>query len=504
MGRFGFVGPTYTSQSINADCQRTMNWYPESIESGVGKSATVLYPTPGSTLFATLAQPVRGALSINGRAFFVAGNSLWEVSAGGGKTNRGAVGNDFQPATLASNGSDGNQVVVCSAGQLYCLNLTTNAFTGPIQGLQGNSSMVVFCDGYFVALLANSNKFQVSALEDGTTWNPLGVQQVQVFPENIGAIISAFRQLWVYGLNGHTQVYYNSGANPFTPFDVIQGAYMEEGINAPNSACVLDNTPFWVGGYQTGAGMAWRANGYSPLRISNHAVEYEWSTYPSKGSDAVGYAYRDQGHTFWVLRFPSANNNFGATWVYDTATQMWHERGSWSGLAPQGYQAHLSTCYCFAFGQHLVGDWSTGNVYSMSINTYTDNNQPIRRFRRAPHISTEQTRIFHSFLQLDVEVGDGPEPPLEDGAGNPRGPQVALRWSDDGARTWSNEYWASAGQAGEYKKRVYWNRLGRSRDRVYEISVSDPIPWRITDAYLKATGINYPQPRLNKRMAEVS
>ncbi len=481
-----------------------MNLYPENIESGMGKSAVALYPTPGLTLFAQLAQPVRGALSINGRAFFAAGGSLWEVSADRTKANRGAIGNDFQPAMLASNGSDGNQLVVCSAGQIYCLNLNTNAFAGPIQGLQGNPSMVVFCDGYFVALLAGSNKFQVSALEDGTSWNPLSVQQVQVFPENIGAIVSAFRQLWVYGLNGHTQVYYNSGANPYTPFDVIQGAYMEEGINAPNSACVLDNTPFWIGGYQTGNGMAWRANGYSPTRISNHAIETAWASYPSGGSDGIGYSYRDQGHTFWVLRFPSANNGFGATWVYDTATQQWHERGSWSALAPQGYQAHLSTCHCFAFGKHLVGDWSTGNVYEMAISIYTDNNQPIRRLRRAPHISTEQVRLFHSFLQLDVEVGDGPMPPLEDGAGNPRGPEVTLRWSDDGARTWSDEYTADAGQAGDYKTMVYWNRLGRARDRVYEFSMTDPIPWRITDAYLKATGHDYPVRRLNKRFAEMS
>jgi hypothetical protein len=499
MARFGLVGPSYTSQSINADCQRTMNFYPESIESGMGKSAMALYPTPGLTIFATLVKPVRGALSINGRAFFAAGNSLWEVTSTGTAANRGNIGSDGNPVSMASNGSDGNQVLICSAGELFVFNLQTNNFT-PVQQLQGTPSMVAFCSSYFVALLANSNKFQVSSPFDGTTWNPLGVQEVEVFPENIGGILSAFNQLLVFGLNGHTQVYYDSGANPYTPFDVIQGGYMEEGINAPNSLAVLDNAPFWIGGYQTGAGIGWRANGYSPLRISNHAVETAWASYPSKGSDAVGYSYRDQGHTFWVLRFPSANNGFGATWAYDTATQMWHERGYWG---VQGFQAHLSTCHCFAFGQHLVGDWSSGFVYSMSIGTYTDNNNPIRRVRRAPHVSTEQARIFHNFLQLDVEVGDGPQPPLTDGAGNPRGPQVALRWSDDGARTWSNEYWADAGQAGEYKKRVYWNRLGRSRDRVYEISMTDPIPWRITDAYLRATGINYPQPRLNKRYAEV-
>jgi hypothetical protein len=65
-----------------------------------------------------------------------------------------------------------------------------------------------------------------------------------------------------------------------------------------------------------------------------------------------------------------------------------------------------------------------------------------------------------------------------------RGPLVTLRWSNDGGHTWSNGYDRDCGQAGDYRRRVLWNRLGRSRDRVYEISMSDPVPWRIVDAYL--------------------
>ena len=61
MARIGLIGPSYSSQSVIADCQRTMNWYPESIESGQGKSQLALYPTPGLALFCALpAGPVRG------------------------------------------------------------------------------------------------------------------------------------------------------------------------------------------------------------------------------------------------------------------------------------------------------------------------------------------------------------------------------------------------------------------------------------------------------------
>jgi hypothetical protein len=505
-----------------------MNWYPESIESGQGKSPLALYPTPGLKAVAAIAQPVRGCLPFtsglgNGAgtpvAAFVGAGNLYFVSAAFAVTNIGPVGNDFKPVSMAVNGSAGNQLCICSAGQIYIYNLSATKPCGAIQlapgtlsgmmgGLQGFASNVVFCDGYFVASLANMNMFQVSALEDGTTWNPLSVQQVSVFSENIGGMLAAYRQLWIYGQNGHSQVYYNSGANAYTPFDVIGAGgvgYIEEGIDAPQSLVMLDNAPFWLGGNANGAGMAWRANGYTPLRISTHAEERAWASYPAKCSDAVGYSYREQGHSFWVLRFPSANNGFGATWVYDAATQMWHERGYWSQKGFTGYSAHLSTCHCFAFNKHLVGDWNSGNIYDMSLAYLDDDGTPIRRMRRAPHVATEQQWIDHHELQVDMEVGDGPIPALLDGAGNPRDPQVMLRWSNDGGRTWGNEHWIGAGQAGAYETRARWMRLGRARDRVYELVVTDPIAWRIVEAYLRATpGFDAPIDRLTKMYGKMS
>ena len=72
----------------------------------------------------------------------------------------------------------------------------------------------------------------------------------------------------------------------------------------------------------------------------------------------------------------------------------------------------------------------------------------------------------------------------------PADPQVMLRWSDDGGHTWSNEHWASMGKIGEYNRRVIWRRLGMTtklRDRVYEISGSDPVKIAIMGAELTAT-----------------
>lgn len=68
-----------------------------------------------------------------------------------------------------------------------------------------------------------------------------------------------------------------------------------------------------------------------------------------------------------------------------------------------------------------------------------------------------------------------------------RAPEIMLRWSDDGGHTWSNEHWRPMGKVGEYGTRVIWRRLGMTtklRDRVYEISGTDPVEINIMGAEL--------------------
>ncbi|MCP4988361.1 MAG: YncE family protein [Colwellia sp.] len=69
-------------------------------------------------------------------------------------------------------------------------------------------------------------------------------------------------------------------------------------------------------------------------------------------------------------------------------------------------------------------------------------------------------------------------------------PQVTLSWSVDGGHTWSNEYAASLGKIGEYKKRLIWRRLGYSKDRVFRIAISSPVKKVLLDQYVEVTGEN--------------
>ena len=87
--------------------------------------------------------------------------------------------------------------------------------------------------------------------------------------------------------------------------------------------------------------------------------------------------------------------------------------------------------------------------------------------------------IFYDSFQLDLETGIG-----LDGIQQGQNPQVMLRYSNDAGHTWSNEIWRSAGALGSYRTRALWRNLGRARNRVFEVSGSDPVSCTLLGAEL--------------------
>jgi len=387
MARFGLVGPAYRSKSVTADCQALMNLILEKIESDQGKSSAALYCTPGLSLLYNLGNAgIRGIITAQGRTFAVAGTVLWELlplMANPNKINRGQIVSDGQPVSMASGAT---QVLIASAGNLYCFQLiagTTTNVTGAIlpansltqipqfnsstgYGLLGTVSQVQYLLGAYYALIVNNlgnTQIQQSLNLDGSSWTGVAQTGVSVFSDNVNAIYENHLQLWVFGPK-KIQPYFNSGNFPFA-LDVVQGALIEQGLAAPFSVAKLDNSLFWLGQSELGNAMVWRANGYTPQRISTHAIEYEFSTYATI-ADAVCYAYQEQGHTFYVMNFPTAQK----TWVYDAAASaqfgmpIWHQRGYWNSQAGVYTQSRAGFHTCLLYTSPSPRDLSTARMPS--------------------------------------------------------------------------------------------------------------------------------------------
>jgi hypothetical protein len=129
-----------------------------------------------------------------------------------------------------------------------------------------------------------------------------------------------------------------------------------------------------------------------------------------------------------------------------------------------------------------VQDYETGKVGYLDTSTYTDWDDTQRLEATFPQVYSGGDRVFHQSFEIMAETGVG----LVTGAGSD--PQITLEMSDDSGRTWRTAATKSLGLLGEYRSRVRWERLGSSRDRVYRVSISDPVKVVLADATLVANG----------------
>jgi hypothetical protein len=500
------LGSTYVARSVNAADARMVNLFPEIVPEA-GKEPAFLNRAPGLKLLNTIGNgPIRGLWafsSSDSTAFVVSGTQLYKITTSYVATLIGTVVGTG-PVSMADNGT---QLFIAANGPSYIYNNTTNAFGAITDSDFPGAVTVCYLDGYFVFNQPNSQLMWVTQLLDGTSIDPLEFASTEGSPDGLVAVVSNFREVWAFGTNS-IEVWYDVGATDY-PLQRIQGAFNELGCAAPYSIAKMDNSLFWLGRDRRGQGIVYRANGYAGVRISTHAVEWQIQQYANM-SDAIAYTYQQDGHNFYVLIFPSANT----TWVYDAATQAWHERAGFSNGA---FTRHRSNCQMAFNNEIVVGDFENGNIYAFDLDDYSDNGNIqkwLRSWRALPTGQNNLKRTTQHMMQLDCESGVGlngyvlPEviylqtenddfliteasdyliAEQQTVATQGADPQVMLRWSDDGGHTWSNEHWASMGKIGQYYKRVIWRRLGMTvklRDRVYEVSATDPVKIAIMGAEL--------------------
>lgn len=475
MGAFpGFVGPTYKSQARNAAAERCINFYPELLETTSPKARSILLPTPGFAEFSTpsAALKPRAAIAKDDRCFVILGHVLYEQLGNGTLIERGTVITDDNPAQIAHSGDGGQQLAIASGGGIYCYDLTTNTLTGPIAGLVGH--FVGYLGGRFITLDTSTSTVRISNVYNGLIWNILQARQRTLAGDKWKSMVVTKDRIWLFGSQTY-EVWYNSGAFPF-PFEPVPGAVFTEGIGPPFSAVDIGEAVAWVTANKDGQGQIVMSSQYAPEVISNHSV----SNSLQQGQpidDCVGITYQGDNHLFLIFKFPHTRQG----WAFDLTTKLWHERLTWvnDGYGAARWEAWAPSYHVSAFNKHLVWHGTTGVGYEMSKHQYYDVGETaLRRMRVMPHLSAENRLIRYAYLEVEMDVGVG----LQTGQGS--NPQAMLRYSNDGGITYGNEHWTTLGAVGKYKTRVSWERLGQSRNRVFELSFSDPVPVRLINAYL--------------------
>lgn len=470
-----FLGGETIAASPNLADNRLVNLYPEILDKKDGKQIGAFFRCPGLTVFQAMGLgPIRGVYpASNGTLYVVSGNTLYSVSATASQP-RGTVDSKVTPVIMMDNGQ---QLLVVSDTGAWCLVFASGVFT---QVLPGALSMVpagaTYQDGFALVSASGTNQFFQSNLNDFTTWQALNYSSADSSPYPIVGMYDLHREVWIFKQDV-TEVWINGGLSPFA-FQRLQGVQVPVGCCAKSSIARVGDNLLWLGGDLQGNAVLYMSDGYRAKRVSTHGYENLWKGY-STVSDAVSFTYQDRGHFFYVIAFPAGN----ATFCLDLSTMLWHERASFS----QGvFNRHAANCGAYAYNRRLVGDWASGNLYSLDDGNYTDNGAVqkwLRSWRALPPGRPSYQPVRFNSLQIDAQTGIGIPPGLV--------PQMMLRWSDDGGNSWSNQMTADSNQTGQTASRVIFRRLGTTRlgqglDRIFELSGTDPVPVVLMDADLQA------------------
>ena len=486
MPDFGFVGASYTTRSIYQDDQECINFYPEidPTKQPGERGIVALYPTPGLVTeiqLPTVAE-VRGMRALSGLQFaiVVCGNKVYLLTENLTYTEVGTLTTNSGPVSISDNQmtTQGLTAYIVDGVNRYYYAVASNTFVqlppsdGPWQG----ASVTDVVDGYIVYNEPNTQNWSSTDLD-----SPLSAQAwygtKNGSPDNIVSLIVDHRQVDLLG-EVTTEVWVDVGSQITGlltfPFQRVSGTSSQNGCGAAFSVARFGDSFMFLARDTLGTATIGIMQGYEYKRLSTHAVEN--SLVGVNVTDARAWTYQVEGHEFYVITFPNAD----LTWVYDLATQQWHKWLYWD-TPTATYQRHRANCGIAFANKNLVGDWENGKIYSLDFDQYTDAGNHIRRLRRAPHITTDLQRQYFEEFQIQFQPGVG----LTTGQGE--NPQAMLRWSNDGGSTWSNEHWVSIGRQGAYQNRAIWRRLGWSRDRIFEVAVSDPVKAVIVSANLKAS-----------------
>lgn len=458
--KINYPTQAYQNRSIPVNPSALVNMYFENTPQD--SKNTVIHGTSGLKTFSQISsEPVYAMHTWRGNIYAVVGNNLYKIDSVGGFIDLGTIGTVTQAIQIFDNNVS-LVIVNTQNGSTFVydgtdlLPVTDPDFRNPSTG--------TFIDGYAVYSERDSDRIFYSNLNNALVYDSLDFTTAEADSDNLVRVFATYGELWAFGERS-IEIYVNSG-NANNPFVTQRGANIQQGCGAALSVAQIQDVILWLGEDLS----IYAAQGYSKQRVSTHAIEDDIRKY-SRTDDAIGFAFTENGHNFYCIVFPE-----GKAWVHDIATGRWHRRKTFE---KDRWCVNAQT---FAFGRNYVGDCSTGNIYELDLDTFTENNGIIEREGVLPPLFNDTNPIFLDKLQIDFEAGVG----LQNGQGSD--PQVSLQRSQDGGKTFGNELWRGFGKIGKYNAKAEWRQLGRAIESTYKYRITDPVKVSIAGIYAIVRG----------------
>lgn len=411
--------------------ERLLNMYPEV---SPGRLPVTLRSAPGLSNQVQLGDGrVRALQSV--------GDTLYACVAGtlvswNGSTVTTLGGIPDGPTTMASNGT---QVCLSVAGGYYVLDGTT---LSPVsQGAFTSVGSVAYIDGYGVRSELNGSRFDVTGINNFSTIDATDFASAEHKPDNVVRALVNNGILWILG-EDTVEAWQNVGSADF-PFARLSSTVIEKGVQNAQAAAEMDNSFIWV----SSEPRAYRQEGFAPVKVSTPAVD------AAIGTDTTCFTYQHEGHDFFVVRRDGAT-----AWVFDAATQSWHERGTLDGA----WNATATV-------QHQK-TWYAGTLdgYLCTFDGFQDQGQTLLREAVSRNATNAGNRFRVSKVNARLEVGNG---------GN-----YLYSYTNDGGRTFSPERRRVLSTSGQYKKNIQISCLGQHREFALRLRCTDNIDFAIYNA----------------------
>lgn len=457
MPRIPFAKHSYQLDSLPASAQRLVNLYAEAMPPG-GRSEVLVRHVPGLANFGSCgAGPLRAGELLGNFGYVVSGLQVYRVSQSGSTLLIGNVSNGL-PVTMAASA---RQIVIVCPPRAFVLEADAIAeITDP--DFPGASS-VAYQGGVFVFTKPDSDEYFISDILNAVDYDALDFASAEAVPDKLLRVVESHQELWLF-CTSSIEVHHNTGNADF-PFEPQSGGVLEVGTIAPSSPAKFDNTLAWLGSDL----IVYRANGYQLARISTHAIEREIAQFTNP-ADAIGIGVNYQGHDQYALTFPAHNRTF----VYDAATQLWHERASATGGLGR-WRANMS----LRLGRHmLIGDQQSGQLFRLDQTVPTEGGTNLTAIATLPPLWADTHRAVMHRLEVEAEVG-----------GNAAEMNLSLDYSDDGGFAYSTPQARSMGAPDDRRRRIFWSRLGNFRQRVLRFTATPGAKLALYGADVEATGL---------------
>lgn len=442
------VGGSYRDATRPWSVQDAINFIPVAAEAPGTRSTALLRGVPGYSLFCDTGAgaAVRGLHNVEGTLFAVAGNELYQINPDATKQSLGAVPGSERVSMAHNQIAGGNQLVIAANGSGYVYDTVKSTFAQITDSGFPGAISFDYINQFIVGIDPTRNFAFTSALADATSYNTLDRLEAESQPDKLVGQIVTHGEWWLFG-ERTIQPFNDTGAGTGT-FQAAQNEIIEVGCASGQTIRKMDNSIFWLGN----DGIPYRANGYTPMRIGTHAIEQAIAA--TDITKAFAFTYEDRGHKIYYLTLAS-----GETWGYDAASQEWHRRKSY-GLSRWRISDLVYWNNCW-----IAGDYANGKLYKLDWDTMAEDEKPLERRRVLPVIHDSQNPFIVNGVEIVVDTGE------------PSGVSTSMdvRYSKDGGRNWSDWRKLDMGSTGDFVKRMQMRRLGRGRQWVFDVRITDPV-----------------------------